>query len=64
VTSGFSDPQDPAISSLYPAGIPIGTVSSVNPQQSVLTGQEVDVTPFVDFPDLSTVQILTRPHAG
>ncbi len=64
VTSGFSDPANSAIHSLYPAGIPIGTVSSVNPQQSVLTGQEVDVTPFVDFPDLSTVQILTKPHAG
>jgi rod shape-determining protein MreC len=64
VTSGFSDARNPAIHSLYPAGIPIGTVSSVNPQNSVLTGQEVDVTPFVDFPDLRTVQILTKPNAG
>jgi rod shape-determining protein MreC len=64
VTSGFSDPRTPSIGSVYPAGIPIGTVSSANPQNSLLTSQQVEVTPFVDFTDLSTVQILTKPHAG
>lgn len=64
VTSGISDPSDKSIGSLYPAGIPIGTVSSTNPQNSVLTSQTVQVTPLVDFQHLSVVQILTRPHAG
>lgn len=64
VTSGFKDLGDPSVHSLYPPGIPIGTVSSTNPQNSVLTNQQVQVTPLVDFQHLSVVQILTRPHAG
>ena len=64
VTSGISDPNNSAISSLYPPGIPIGTVSSANPQNSVLTSQTVQVTPLVDFQHLSVVQILTRPRRG
>ncbi len=64
VTSGISDPSNPSIGSLYPAGIPIGTVSSTNPQNSVLTSDQVQVTPLVDLQHLSVVQILTRPHAG
>ncbi len=63
VTSGITDPHDNAIRSVYPAGIPIGTVSSTNPQNSVLTNQQVPVTPLVNFQHLSLVQILTRPHA-
>ena len=64
VTSGITDPHNSAIGSLYPAGIPIGTVSSANPQNSVLTSQTVQVTPLVDLQHLSVVQVLTRPHAG
>ncbi|WP_249020292.1 rod shape-determining protein MreC [Conexibacter sp. S30A1] len=64
VTSGFRDPHDPAIQSFAPPGIPIGTVSSTNPQNSVLTNQEEQVTPLADLQHLTLVQILTRPHGG
>jgi rod shape-determining protein MreC len=64
VTSGFQDPKNHEIRSEYPPGIPIGTVSSTNPQNSVLTDAQVQVTPLVDFQHLSLVQILTRPHFG
>jgi rod shape-determining protein MreC len=64
VTSGFKDPSDPTIESWAPAGIPIGTVSSSNPQSSVLTSQQVQVTPLADIQQLSLVQILTHPHNG
>ncbi len=64
VTSGFVEETDSFVHSLYPAGIPIGTVSSTSPQTSVLTSQQVDVAPLVDFNNLSTVQVLTRPRAG
>jgi rod shape-determining protein MreC len=63
VTSGIKDPHNSEIRSVYPAGIPIGTVSSTNPQNSVLADQQVPVTPLVNFQHLSLVQILTRPHA-
>lgn len=64
VTSGFKDPHDPIIESYAPPGIPIGTVSSTNPQNSVLTNQQVQVTPLADLQHLSLVQILTHPHNG
>ncbi len=64
VTSGFKDPGDPAVQSFAPQGIPIGTVSSTNPQSSVLTNQEVQVTPLADLQHLTLVQILTHPHNG
>ena len=62
VTSGFKDPRSPTIESYAPPGIPIGKVSSTNPQSSVLTNQQVTVTPLADLQYLSLVQILTRPH--
>ena len=64
VTSGFKDPNAPTIQSFAPPGIPIGTVSSENPQYSVITNQQVQVTPLADLQHLSLVQILTRPHVG
>ncbi len=64
VTSGFVDQSQSSIRSLYPPGIPIGYVSSTSPETSVQTSQEVDVTPQVDFTNLSTVQVLTKPHGG
>lgn len=64
VTSGFQDSGQSAIHSLYPRGIPIGTISSENPQSSVLTNQPIQVTPFADLQDLSEVQILTHPGRG
>jgi len=64
VTSGFVEANDSFVHSLYPPGIPIGTVSGTSPQTSVQTSQTVDVTPLVDFNNLSTVQVLTKPRAG
>ena len=61
VTSGFTDPNAPSIQSYAPAGIPIGTVSSSNPQNSLLESQQVQVTPLADLQHLSLVQILTHP---
>jgi rod shape-determining protein MreC len=63
VTNGFQDPKSPTIESVAPPGIPIGKVSSTNPQSSVLTNQQVTVTPLADLQYLSLVQILTRPHS-
>jgi rod shape-determining protein MreC len=64
VTSGFKDPSDSSIQSLYPPGIPIGTVSESNAsiQDSLINSQTVDVTPVVDLQHLTVVQILTHPH--
>jgi rod shape-determining protein MreC len=63
VTAGFKDPSDPALESLYPPGIPIGTVAPVD-QNELLNNQQVQVVPAADLRHLSFVQILTRPHAG
>ncbi len=66
VTSGFQDPQDSRIHSLYPPGIPIGYISSSSPtalDNSVLNDQEAQVSPYADLHHLSVVQILTRPYA-
>jgi rod shape-determining protein MreC len=60
VTSGFTDPNAPTIESWAPPGIPIGTVSSTNPQSSVLENQQVQVTPLANLRYLSLVSILTR----
>jgi rod shape-determining protein MreC len=60
VTSGF---KAGALTSLYPAGIPIGTVSpSFNPAQ-LFNNNEVPVSPTADLRHFDAVQILTRPHA-
>jgi rod shape-determining protein MreC len=63
VTAGFSDPSDKALDSLYPPGIPIGTVSNAG-QNELLTSQQVQVAPEANLRHLSVVQILTRPHTG
>jgi rod shape-determining protein MreC len=62
VTSGFKDPSD-SLSSLYPAGLPIGKVAAVN-QNQLLNSNEVPVTPDADLRHFDSVQILTKPHAG
>ncbi|MDE3129540.1 MAG: rod shape-determining protein MreC [Acidobacteriota bacterium] len=64
VTNNVQDPGNPAIQSVAPAGIPIGTVSSADPQSSLLTSQNVQVTPLADLQHLSLVQILTKPHGS
>lgn len=59
-TIGF---KDGPLEDLYPAGIPIGTVSSV-PQDGLAGGGQVQVNPVVDLRHLDLVQILTTPHGG
>jgi rod shape-determining protein MreC len=61
VTAGF---KSGALDSLYPAGIPIGTVSDPNPQDDLVNNQRVQVTPVADLRHLDVVQILTSPNAG
>jgi rod shape-determining protein MreC len=60
VTVGF---KYGALEDLYPPGIPIGQVSSVN-QDNLLSNGQVQVNPVVDLRHLDSVQILTSPHAG
>jgi rod shape-determining protein MreC len=60
VTAGWTDPTNPALNSLYPAGIPIGTVSSVDTNNLDNNGQ-IQVSPNADLRHLSFVQILTSP---
>jgi rod shape-determining protein MreC len=60
VTSGW---KSGSLTSLYPAGIPIGTVSSVNANQ-LFNDNEVPVSPQANLRHLDSVQILTAPHAG
>ena len=54
VTSGW---QEGDLASLYPRGIPIGTVSAVG-QQDIDLFKRIQVEPFVDFDSLSEVVIL------
>ena len=60
VTSGW---KSGSLTSLYPAGIPIGTVSNVNANQ-LFNDNEVPVSPQANLRHLDSVQILTAPHAG
>jgi rod shape-determining protein MreC len=60
VTSGFRSGR---LESLYPRGIPIGTVSSVSPNE-IETYQRVHVRPFADFHRMDYVQVLTIRPAG
>jgi rod shape-determining protein MreC len=62
VTSGITDPNDSALNSLYPAGIPIGTVSDFS-QDTLANDRQVQVTPSVNLRNLPFVQILTRASA-
>jgi rod shape-determining protein MreC len=60
VTAGFKAGN---LTSLYPPGLPIGTVSSANPNQ-LYNNNQVQVAPTADLRHFSSVQILTRPHAA
>ena len=60
MTAGF---KSSALESLYPAGIPIGTVSDAN-QNDLINNREVKVAPAADLRHLDFVQILTQPQAG
>jgi rod shape-determining protein MreC len=61
VTAGF---KSGALDSLYPPGIPIGTISDPNPQDDLLNNQQPQINPLADLRHLDAVQILTKPHAG
>ena len=58
VTAGF---KDGPLTDLYPAGIPIGSVSSASQSQLINNGQ-VQVAPYANLRHLSVVQVLTRPR--
>lgn len=62
VTSGWRNASG-SLKSLYPAGIPIGTVSSANPNQ-LYNSNQVEVHPSADLRHFTFVEILTSPHAG
>ena len=57
VTSGTTSARLP---SLFPPGIPIGRVTTVDTQELDLY-QRVHIQPFADFRRLSFVQVLTQP---
>ncbi len=59
VTAGF---KSNGLDSLYPPGIPIGTVSSFN-QNDLLNNHQVQVSPAADLRHFDSVQILTKPQA-
>jgi rod shape-determining protein MreC len=60
VTAGF---KDGALQDLYPAGIPIGSVSVAN-DNDLYSSHEIQVSPAADLRHLETVQILIKPNAG
>jgi rod shape-determining protein MreC len=60
VTSGFRDGR---LESLYPRGVPVGTVKSVSPNE-LDTYLRVHVQPYADFHRIDYVQILTARAAG
>jgi len=59
-TAGFKSQN---LESLYPPGIPIGVVSSVNTNQEISSGT-IQVSPSANLRQLTVVQILTNPRAG
>jgi rod shape-determining protein MreC len=60
VTAGF---KSGPLQSLYPPGIPIGTVSDAS-ETDLLNSGQVKVDPAVNLRHLDAVQILTKPHGG
>jgi rod shape-determining protein MreC len=60
VTSGFRSGR---LESLFPRGIPIGTVKSVNPNE-IETYNRIHVQPFVAFRRFDYVQVLTARLPG
>jgi rod shape-determining protein MreC len=60
VTSGFTATR---VESLFPRGIPIGTVSEVDLDEVELY-QRVHIKPFADLRHIDYVQVLTRRPAA
>ncbi len=63
VTAGYRDPTNPALDSLYPQGIPIGTVTNAN-QDNLLNNGQITVSVDADLRHLTSVNILISPQAG
>jgi rod shape-determining protein MreC len=64
VTLGFKS-KSGSLQSLYPPGIPIGTVSNQsNLQNNLLNNGQIQVSPDADLRHLTSVEILTSPQAG
>ena len=59
VTAGF---KSNGLDSLYPPGIPIGTVSNFN-QNDLINNRQVQVSPAADLRHFDSVQVLTKPQA-
>jgi cell shape-determining protein MreC len=58
VTSGTV--EDPSkVDSIFPAGIPIGEVSEVDPEERTLY-ERVHIEPYADIRDAQLLQVLTR----
>jgi cell shape-determining protein MreC len=65
VTQGFqtkSGNNGPALTSQFPPGIPIGRVSSVSGNDSIGENKVIQVSPFVDFRNLTDVLVLQPPR--
>ncbi len=60
VTAGF---KSGSLQSLYPPGIPIGTVGSFDADE-LANSEQVPVTPESDLRRFDSVQILTRPYGS
>jgi rod shape-determining protein MreC len=58
VTSGTVEEPE-KVDSIYPAGIPIGAVSKIDPEERRLYGR-VHIKPFADMRNVQLVQVLTR----
>lgn len=56
ITAGW---HTPGLSSIYPRGIPVGFVSSVN-QTDIDPNKQIEVTPFVDFGGLRYMFVLVK----
>jgi rod shape-determining protein MreC len=60
VTSGW---KQGALTSIFPRGIPVGTVQGVN-QTDIDPYKQIEVSPYVDLSNLSSMIVLVRKKAG
>jgi rod shape-determining protein MreC len=56
ITAGWHTPK---LSSIFPRGIPVGVVASVN-QTDIDPNKQIEITPFVDFGGLQYMLVLSR----
>jgi rod shape-determining protein MreC len=59
-TAGWHTPR---LSSIFPRGIPVGIVSSVN-QTDIDPNKQIEITPFVDFGGLEYMLVLARKQSA